>query len=578
MAQLLSQLTALCRNGWEKLTHPIYPFSNQVAEQQSRAITTFMLVSILVSLLGAISVSMILTPAITVMSAWGFVVMNTIMYWVSRTRHYQIVVTAYILVIYITQFSMYSMDTMTAPDRPFAFLVLTVLLAGIFYPIYWTIGFAVFNLISIALIGLSSPTPTAFITVFILNVLVSSLVLIISYVLRSDIQRLTNSEMRYRQLMEANYEAVIVCNADCVIIDVNSAFERTFSYQRADVIGKKPDELNIPIAKPTIHRTIYEPEETVALTQKGVPLNIEVNTHLQEVDGELLQISVIRDITARKRHNAHYIEVALQQERVKMLQGFIDDTSHYFRTPITNMKNNIYLAEKTSDKPDRQAKHIGVIKSEMRRLEELLDNLLTMTRLEKEETADYLYVGRFDINSMLREIAGQWHSSGDDLPDVLLTELDDTVPPIFGDKMQLSEAFQHLIHNARLYSRGKPSVEIRTKTDDKQMQVRVEVEDHGIGIADGDKLNIFQSFYRTDAAREIVSEGSGLGLTIAKKIIDRHRGVIYLESEVGVGSTFCVVLPSVNALPGAVRRIADENEKETQEAPAVRRAGNGHTD
>ena len=110
-----------------------------------------------------------------------------------------------------------------------------------------------------------------------------------------------------------------------------------------------------------------------------------------------------------------------------------------------------------------------------------------------------------------------------------------------GDALRLKQAIINLVDNAIKYNRPGGTIKLSVRTDDAQ--VVIQVQDSGIGISQADQQRIFDRFYRVDKSRSRAQGGSGLGLSIVKKIVEDHDGSIIVESEPDSGSTFTIVLP-----------------------------------
>jgi len=561
--QTLQQLlTRFIQTGWHQLTTPADTIQDSHQRQQAQIFSTMMLIWVTTS--GIFVVAHLLTSNIwSQVSAFVPLSITAIMlllYGISRTRYYRLAILGFICFTYSLLFAIHLAQHIP-PDRILSFLVLIIFVVSILGSARTGAMLSAVHLVLLIVLALSSGNAAHYFPVFILNLLVSALIVLMACIRQMDTTRLAESETRYRNLMRANFEAVVVCDQTTkAILDVNQAFEEIMGYARDDVLGQQLDRYDIHPGKPRQQRTTYIPAEIVAFHKNGAPLNLEVVSYSQQWNGQTVQVSVLRDITARKRANDQHVELAIQKERVKMLNDFIDDTSHHFRTPITSMKTSLYLIEKLQHKPERREQHIQVMKMQMERMEHLLDNLLMMSRLEKEETGDFSYVGQFDLNGLLKELTAShplWQQGSSTKHQMQLAE---DLPLIFGDKGQLGNALRHLLDNALLYIQDDGTIKVHTYTDVNLMQVYIEIQDDGIGIAEVDIPHIFRNFYRSDSARDKAPEHIGLGLGIAKKIIDRHRGAIHVESDDEQGTTFRVVLPTINALPGAVRRIANEGE------------------
>jgi signal transduction histidine kinase len=248
---------------------------------------------------------------------------------------------------------------------------------------------------------------------------------------------------------------------------------------------------------------------------------------------------MISDATARRRAEEHQRDLTFEKERVGILQRFIGDASHDLKTPLTTMKVSLAVLRKSSD-PIKQQRHLNILEAQAARLERLLDDLLNMTRLDMILEIDPT---PFDLNVLILKIIAEQEERAKQ-KDLATKFLPDTsLPLIVADKDQISRAITALVVNAFNYTPRNGIITIRTYVQARQHIV--EVEDTGIGIGEADLPHIFTRFFRADAARNTEKGGMGLGLAIAKKIIEMHQGNIAVKSTLGVGSAFTVVLPSL---------------------------------
>jgi signal transduction histidine kinase len=175
---------------------------------------------------------------------------------------------------------------------------------------------------------------------------------------------------------------------------------------------------------------------------------------------------------------------------------------------------------------------------EIDRMTRIVDELLFLSRADMGEVKmEHLPV---PLDTLIEDLHRQALLLGQerDIQVVLRT----TAPAVvLGDELRLRELFLNLLDNAVKYSRAGGTVDITLAIE--QTQARLSVTDHGIGIAQEDQSRIFDRFYRTDDARAHTKKGTGLGLSICAWIVESHRGRIEVQSKVGEGSTFTVLLP-----------------------------------
>lgn len=359
-------------------------------------------------------------------------------------------------------------------------------------------------------------------------------------------------ERQYRSLFIQTSDAVFLVNMDGVIQTINRAALTLLGAQdESQIVGRphldfvEPGQVeearlmrqriisgeNFPAYERTFRRldgsaVICEINATVVSDQFGQPLYIQ---------------SAVRDLTERKRSEEQRFELALQLERVRLLEGFIEDIAHYFRTPMANIKTSLYLLPRFEGQLEKQAHQIEVMQSEVQRLERLLEDLLTIKRLEKEETLAHTQV-QIEINALLDQLQFTRNAN---LP-APRWALERTAQPLYvlGSPGLLIQVLENLMDNAETYTNNGGALTLRCFG--RNNFAIIEVQDEGMGIATEELSRIFKNFYRSDEARTIRYSSSGLGLPIARKIIELHHGQIEAESEVNKGSLFRVLLPRLD--------------------------------
>ncbi|OGM25106.1 hypothetical protein A2962_02275 [Candidatus Woesebacteria bacterium RIFCSPLOWO2_01_FULL_39_61] len=228
---------------------------------------------------------------------------------------------------------------------------------------------------------------------------------------------------------------------------------------------------------------------------------------------------------------------------------FVADASHELRTPLTSMKTELEVALRDKKLTLKDAKKF--LKSnlaEVDKMKHFSDNLLSLSRYESNdhdllmEDVDLAEAARQAIERNMPQAKDRGIKVKENLPEVIVK----------GNPQSLIELISILLNNAIKYSpkektespelvEGEISLSLRKK---KKYAV-VEVKDEGVGIAEKDIPHIFDRFYRVDTSRnKLTADGYGLGLSIAKSIVDVHNGEIKVESEVGKGSKFTVELPA----------------------------------
>lgn len=226
------------------------------------------------------------------------------------------------------------------------------------------------------------------------------------------------------------------------------------------------------------------------------------------------------------------------EEVMEEQKRFVSDASHELRTPLTSLKTEIEVALRDKKLTLGGAKEIlSSNLNDVDKIQSLTTYLLTLSRFEKIDKKNFDRVNMKEIiNSVVRRqktIINSKHLK-------FTTKLQDLT--VWGMPIALTELVSILIDNAVKYTPPKGTIEVKLEKSGRGMKLKV--SDTGIGISDEDKKHIFDRFYRANQSRSKDSvDGFGLGLSIAKKIVEVHKGSIKVESKVGKGSTFCISLP-----------------------------------
>lgn len=221
----------------------------------------------------------------------------------------------------------------------------------------------------------------------------------------------------------------------------------------------------------------------------------------------------------------------------------IADISHELRNPIASITLLVQMLEMEEQNP-KSAQRLQMLREETKRLRNLLEDTLTMSALEKngngsKATSTFKPV---DLNGLVQQTIPihQQRAEAEGLEMVL--ELAPDLPPIWANQDQMAQVVTNLTVNAINYT-PDGQIRIRTELDEDENKALLQVQDTGIGIDPGDLPRLFQRFYRGRRAIESSAKGSGLGLSITKRIVELHGGEISVDSRPDEGSTFNVRLP-----------------------------------
>jgi signal transduction histidine kinase len=255
-------------------------------------------------------------------------------------------------------------------------------------------------------------------------------------------------------------------------------------------------------------------------------------SHLEQTAGEL------------QEKNARLREKTLQLEanRRKLLEldhlksDFVAMVSHELRTPLTSIIGFAHTLRTLPLNPEQRTKYLGIIEDEGKRLAEMVEEFLDISKIEAGTLA--LQLGPVPISRLVQEVVEPIRLTAHA---AITTDLDTSLPTISGDMNRLKRVLLNLLANAVRYTAEGTAVEISTRAADQG--VRFQVRDHGPGLSRSAQERVFERFYRGADNIAKRTRGSGLGLTIAKAIVEKHGGRIGVESEPGAGATFFFWLP-----------------------------------
>jgi PAS domain S-box-containing protein len=340
---------------------------------------------------------------------------------------------------------------------------------------------------------------------------------------------LRESEERFRAVWEATSEAMALSDPDGTVIAVNPAYCALYGLTPEQAVGQSfaiifPEEARAAAVE-QYHAVFADPDpppsyESLVQHADGSERFVEARADYLVRDGQrVAMISAIRDITERKRAE-------------RMQQDFIAMASHDLLTPVTVLRARAQLLRRRQIYDEAS---VASILEQASRMERLITDLRELVRVEggrlrlRREPVDLVEIVHEALTRARTQ--GTQHTLHIEAPRV----------PIVGswDRDRLGQVLDNLIGNAIKYSPAGGEIAIRVEAANVEGQVRI--EDHGIGIAADVLPRLFERFYQGQDPG--VSTGLGLGLYIARMLVEAHGGRIWAESEPGQGSTFVISLP-----------------------------------
>lgn len=219
---------------------------------------------------------------------------------------------------------------------------------------------------------------------------------------------------------------------------------------------------------------------------------------------------------------------------------FVSSVSHEFRTPISVIYSaGENLSDGVIDEREKVVNYGNLIKGEGKKLSSMVEQILEFAGANSGKKK-YKFED-VEVSQVVENAIDECQTLLEKDNVKLEKNFDENLPHIHADKNALSHAIQNLIANSIKYSNGEKSLKISTKNGDGQ--IKIEVEDKGIGIANKDLRQIFEPFYRAKDVVDAQIHGNGLGLSLVKQIVTAHGGKVEVESELGKGSKFTIQLP-----------------------------------
>ena len=375
---------------------------------------------------------------------------------------------------------------------------------------------------------------------------------------RENELKILRAEAFFRTTIDLAPNAVIIGNSDGTIKVWNTQATQTFGYSQEDVVGK-PITMLMPDRYRDDHKHSLQratstgraplakhPLELVGLRKDGSEFPLELTFDALTMDGEINYIAILRDISERRRseHALRGLNQQLKNLNTELVRSnaeldqFAAVASHDLKSPLRQVVSYVQLIDRryknTIDEEGRQ--YIAYAVEGATRMQALINDLLTFSRAGSGEFKPKQVDLNRVIELAIRNLNGWLADNHAEI------HRPDDLPMVWGDEGSLVQVFQNLINNGVKFSRTGVHPEIWISASSYGQGWQIIVRDNGIGMEPEHMDQIWIMFKRLNGAEYA---GTGIGLSIVKKVVERHGGNIGVEAKPGQGSTFFITLPAV---------------------------------
>jgi PAS domain S-box-containing protein len=367
---------------------------------------------------------------------------------------------------------------------------------------------------------------------------------------------LRESEARKTAVLNTALDCVITIDQDSRIIEFNPAAQETFGYTLEQAIGAEMPELIMPESFRELHRRgvaqyaksgvapiLGKRLELEGLRSDGTTFPIELAVNRIPSDGAMLFTATIRDITERKR-----TEVEVRQARDAAEAGnraksdFLASMSHELRTPLNAIIGYSEMLQEEADEMNATSlvNDLRKIHAAGRHLLSLISDVLDLSKIEAGRME--LFPETFEVNAAAREVTSTIEPLVEKNGNRLVVDVSADAGSMHADLTKVRQSLFNLLSNAAKFTKNG-TITLRIRPDSETGTVRLTVSDTGIGMAPDRVQQLFQPFVQLADSMAHKTGGTGLGLALTKRFCELMGGRIEVESQLGVGSQFTMILP-----------------------------------
>jgi PAS domain S-box-containing protein len=361
-----------------------------------------------------------------------------------------------------------------------------------------------------------------------------------------DVTERGRAEKKFRGLLEAAPDAIVIADDKGLIVLVNSQTEKLFGYSRDLILGQSFEMLipqrfhNIIPATNYFVDPVARPMglELYGLRQDGSEFPVEISYNPLETETGVLVSAAIRDVTERK-----VFQESLEKAN-RLKSEFLANMSHELRTPLNGIIgfSEFLIDEKTGPLNPKQKEYLGDVLSSGRHLLQLINDILDLAKVEAGKME--MNIEEFSLRQAIAEVTSIVNPALKKKHLALDVILDPDVDIVNLDQSKMKQVLYNLLSNATKFTEDNGKISLRAHLIENNF-IHLEVQDSGIGIKPEDIEKLFIEFQQLDSGSDRRYQGTGLGLALTRSIIEMMGGTIGVSSEYGVGSTFTITFPVV---------------------------------
>jgi protein-histidine pros-kinase len=380
---------------------------------------------------------------------------------------------------------------------------------------------------------------------------------------KQAIEALQESEARKRAILESALDSIITIDHQAKILEFNRAAEKTFGYNREQIIGQSMAVLFTPRFRRDAHDLDFA--SYLARGGEGFPIDKRINTTAVRANGDefpaevavtrisrrapMMFTAYVRDLTEQRAQEAirrRSKELAEQNRLIgeanRLKSEFLSNMSHELRTPLNAVIgfSQLIADGKAGPLTPEQSEYINDIMLSGQHLLQLINDVLDLAKVEAGKME--LHPEMFSINQAVNEVCTMMKPMAVKRNIEIKLGLVPDAEQVVLDQLKFKQIIYNLMSNAVKFSHDGGQVELIARLESGK-QLQLQVKDEGVGIREEDLPRLFREFEQIDSGSARRYQGTGLGLALSKRIVELQNGSITAQSKIGQGSTFTVTIP-----------------------------------